>query len=195
WWQAAVVVLTVLVLVLSYRPARNLVSRRQLMNFSFDPFHLVNTYGAFGSVTKERYEIVVEGTMDPAQGEIGWREYESKGKPGAPPKGPRQFAPYHLRLDWLMWFAAMDSPFRNQWFVALMLKLLQADRPTLRLLRLDPFAGRPPAAVRALLFRYRFSTWQDLRRDHVWWLRTPTGEYLPPLVLTSAGELARLPQR
>ena len=192
WWQGLVAVVTLLVVVLSFRPARNLVSRRQLMNFSFDPFHLVNTYGAFGSVTKERYEIVVEGTLDPASGEAGWKEYEFKGKPGDPRKVPRQYAPYHLRLDWLMWFAAMDSPFRHQWFIVFLHRLLQADRPTLKLLRRDPFAGRAPAAVRANLYRYRFSTWPGLRRDRVWWERTPAGDYLPPLILDAAGDLARL---
>src|SRR5436189_6159190 len=76
WWQWLVVGVTVLVVVLSYRPVRNLISSRQLMNFSFDPFHLVNTYGAFGSVTKERYEIVIEGTAGIEQGEEGCRGYE-----------------------------------------------------------------------------------------------------------------------
>jgi membrane protein implicated in regulation of membrane protease activity len=194
WWQWLVVAVTAVVVVLSYRPARNLVSRRQLMNFSFDPFHLVNTYGAFGSVTKERYEIVVEGTMDPAQGEAGWRPYEFKGKPGDPRKVPRQFAPYHLRLDWLMWFAAMDSPYRHQWFIAFLHRLLQADRPTLRLLRSDPFAGRRPLAVRANLYLYRYSTWSQLRDQRVWWVRTPAGDYIPPLTLDAGGELARLGQ-
>src|SRR2546427_4230651 len=97
WWQWLVVGVTVLVVVLSYRPVRNLISSRQLMNFSFDPFHLVNTYGAFGSVTKERYEIVIEGTAGIEQGEEGWRAYEFKGKPGDPHAVPRQYAPYHLR--------------------------------------------------------------------------------------------------
>jgi hypothetical protein len=192
WWQGAVVAVTLLVVGLSYRPARNLVSRRQLMNFSFDPFHLVNTYGAFGSVTKERYEIVIEGTTDPAKGEAGWSAYEFKGKPGDPTKVPRQFAPYHLRLDWLMWFAAMESPFHHQWLIVLLIKLLEADRPTLRLLRRDPFGGRAPAAVRANLYRYRFSSWTQLRREHAWWTRSPVAEYLPPLVLDHAGNAARL---
>jgi hypothetical protein len=192
WWQVAVIAVTLVVVVLSYRPARNLVSRRQLMNFSFDPFHLVNTYGAFGSVTKERYEIVVEGTADPSLAEPGWREYEFKGKPGDPRNIPRQFAPYHLRLDWLMWFAAMDSPFRHQWLVVFMLKLLEADPATLRLLRFDPFHGGRPAAVRATLHRYRFSSWSQLRREHVWWTRALAGEYLPPLVLDHEGNLARV---
>jgi len=192
WWQWLVVALTVLVVVMSYRPVLNLISPRQLMNFSFDPFHLVNTYGAFGSVTKERYEIVVEGIAELEEGEAGWTEYEFKGKPGDPRAVPRQYAPYHLRLDWLMWFAAMESPFRHQWFIAFLVKLLQGDRATSRLLRHDPFRDHPPAVVRANLYRYRFSTWRQLREDGAWWTRVPAGEYLPPLVLDKDGNPARL---
>src|SRR6266536_5765396 len=80
WWQWLGIGVTVLVVVLSYRPVLNLVSPPQLMNFSFDPFHLVNTYGAFGSVTKERFEIIVEGTADPTERDAAWKAYEFKGK-------------------------------------------------------------------------------------------------------------------
>src|SRR2546421_5080496 len=192
WWQLLVVALTLLVAVLSYRPVRNLISPHQLMNFSFDPFHLVNTYGAFGSVTKERYEIIVEGTSDLGLGEEGWKAYEFKAKPGDPRRLPRQFAPYHLRLDWLMWFAAMESPFRHQWFIAFLVRLLKGDRPVLRLLRTNPFPDAPPKAVRANLFHYRFSSPAERRRDGAWWVRRPAGEDMPPLVLDAAGNPARM---
>src|SRR5262249_43520707 len=100
WFDTVVLAVTALVLALSWRPARNLFARRQLMNASFDPFHLVNTYGAFGSVSRERNEVVVEGTADGVE----WREYHFHGKPTDVRERPRQWAPYHLRLDWLMWF-------------------------------------------------------------------------------------------
>ena len=192
WWQWAVVGVTVLVLVLSYRPVLNLVSPRQMMNFSFDPFHLVNTYGAFGSVTKRRFEVVVEGTSDPAAADVRWEEYEFKGKPGDPRRRPRQYAPYHLRLDWLMWFAAMEPVARHQWFIAFAIKLLEGDRATLALLRRNPFPGRAPAAVRARLYLYRFSTPAERREHGVWWVRTPAGDYLPPIELGTTDAAPRL---
>jgi len=190
WWQVLVIAVTILVLVMSYRPVRNLISPHQVMNTSFDPFHLVNTYGAFGSVTKARYEIIVQGATDPASGE--WKAYEFKGKPGDARRLPRQYAPYHLRLDWLMWFAAMESPLHHRWFLAFLVKLLEGDRPTLKLLRHNPFPDRPPVAVRANLYRYRFSTPGELRRDRVWWIRDPAGEYLAALTVDAAGNIKRL---
>ena len=179
-----VLTVTALIVVLSYRPARNLLSRRQLMNYSFDPFHLVGSYGAFGSVTKERDEVIVEGTTDEMlTADTVWREYGFKGKPGDVRRRPAQYAPYHLRLDWLMWFAAMSSPMDHEWFVPFVLKLLQADRPTLRLLRFDPFGGEAPRYVRARLYRYRFTTPGERRETGAWWSRELVGDYLPPVAL------------
>ena len=184
WFIALVLAYTALVLYLSYRPARNLLSRRQLMNYSFDPFHIVGTYGAFGSVTKERDEVIVEGTDEAVlTPRTAWREYEFKGKPGDLMRRPSQFAPYHLRLDWLMWFAAMSSPMYHEWFVPFLAKLLEADAPTLRLLRLDPFNGARPRFVRARLYRYRFTTPDERRETGAWWHREFVGDYVRPVAL------------
>src|SRR6266576_1360341 len=79
------IVLTLLVAWLSIAPVTNLVSDRQVMNTSFDPLDLVNSYGAFGVVGRERNEIVFEGTDDPMiHGDTQWRPYEFKAKPGDP---------------------------------------------------------------------------------------------------------------
>ncbi len=182
WWQVAVAALAVLILVLSRDPVRNMASRRQLMNSSFDPLHLVNTYGAFGRVTRRRYEVVVEGTdaavVDQA---TVWREYQFKGKPGDPGRRPRQVAPYHLRLDWLMWFVPLSGGADEGWLVALLGRLLDNDRPTLKLLAGNPFPGAPPQWVRASLYHYRFTTHEERRQSGAWWVRTRTGEVILPL--------------
>jgi hypothetical protein len=181
WYGAMVVALTVMVAALSYWPARNLVSRTQRMNASFNPFHLVNTYGAFGTVTKTRYEVVVEGTDEPEIGpDTVWREYGFKGKPVEESRRPPQIAPYHLRLDWLMWFAALSRQYADRWFLALVGRLLVNDRAVLRLLRHNPFPDAPPVYVRARMYRYRFTTRAERRETGAWWHRTEVGEYLPP---------------
>jgi hypothetical protein len=152
------------------------------MNTGFDPLRLVNSYGAFGHVTKTRYEVIIEGTPDPEIGpEARWREYEFKGKPGDPYRRPPQIAPYHLRLDWLMWFAALSSGMARGWFRPLVKRLLQNDRDTLKLLRGNPFPDEPPEFVRALLYRYWFTTHAERRTTGAWWHRELVGEYLPPL--------------
>jgi hypothetical protein len=184
WWQALSVALALAVAALSYWPVRNMLSRRQLMNFSFNRYHFVNTYGAFGSITKVRYEIVVEGTdAEFPLGDADWKEYEFKGKPGDPRRRPPQIAPYHLRLDWLMWFAAMSRPLDHPWFLAFVEKLLENDRATTKLLRRNPFPDRPPRLIRARFYRYRFTTWEERRQTGAWWDRTLAGQYLPPMRL------------
>ncbi|MFD9907324.1 lipase maturation factor family protein [Streptomyces sp. NPDC059063] len=191
WYEVLVVAVTALLLALSYRPARNLLSRRQVMNRSFDPLHLVNTYGAFGSVSRVRQEVVIEGTADPVPRVASeWREYGFKGKPGDPRRWPRQFAPYHLRLDWLMWFAGLSPAYARPWFGPLVERLLKGDRDTLRLLRHCPFPDTPPTFVRATLYRYRFTTWRELRETGACWERTYVREFLPPTRLESAESAA-----
>jgi hypothetical protein len=169
---------------LSVAPTMNMLSSQQLMNSSFDPLHLVNTYGAFGSITRVRNEIVIEGTDEakPTARTV-WREYEFKGKPGDPSYRPPQVAPYHMRLDWLMWFAAMSTPNQHDWFPALLVKLLQGDRETLGLLRTNPFPDRPPSYIRAQYYEYHFTTPEERRQTGRWWRRTLIGSYYPAVSL------------
>ena len=158
------------------------------MNASFDPFRLVNTYGAFGSVSRARDEVVIEGTDAQTLDErAAWREYEFKGKPGDVRRMPRQFAPYHLRLDWLMWFLPLSPAYGGRWFATFLLRLLLGDAPTLRLLRHNPFPQRPPRYVRAVLYRYRFTTWRERRESGAWWSRERIDEFVPPVWLREEG--------
>jgi len=176
--------LALLVAVLSVKPALNLFSPNQIMNTSFNSLHLVNTYGAFGSITRERLEIVLEGSDEAVPTPSShWRAYEFKGKPGDLRRLPFQFAPYHLRLDWLMWFAAMPSPFYDPWFIRLVERLLQGDGATLSLLGSNPFPDKPPLSIRALYYRYHFTTPAERRRTGSWWRREQVGIYLPAVSL------------
>ncbi|MGH3675570.1 MAG: lipase maturation factor family protein [Mycobacterium sp.] len=184
WFAGLVIAVAVLMVCLSYWPARNLISKRQRMNFSFNPFHLANTYGAFGTISRTRDELVIEGTDEPAVTEqTTWKEYEFKGKPGDVRRLPPQWAPYHLRLDWLMWFAALSPAYAQQWLFRLLSRLLENDKPTVKLLRRNPFPDTPPRYVRVRLYHYRFTTWQELRRERAWWHRSLVGEYVSPLAL------------
>jgi hypothetical protein len=184
WFTAAVLGLGLLVVVLSWFPVRNLLSRHQAMNASFDPFRLVNTYGAFGSVSRVRDEIIVEGTLsDVASPDAEWREYGFRAKPGDVRRLAPQVAPYHYRLDWLMWFLPLSAWYGERWFVPFLVKLLEGDRATLRLLRDNPFPERPPTLIRARRFRYRFTSVTEWRRTGAWWERSLVGDFVQPLRL------------
>jgi hypothetical protein len=186
--RVAIYGLAAVVAVLSVAPVANMLSANQVMNTSFEPLHIVNTYGAFGSITRERNEVVIEGTLDERPDATSeWREYEFKGKPGDPGRRPPQVAPYHLRLDWLMWFAALSSPAEQPWFRPFIASLLAGDRNTLSLMRANPFPDRPPRAVRAVYYRYRFTTPEERRRTGRWWNRERLGIYFGPATLNPSG--------
>jgi hypothetical protein len=166
---------------LSLNPIVNLLSSRQLMNASFEPFNLVNTYGAFGSVSRERHEVVLEGTSGaPDDPNAVWREYEFPCKPGDVRRRPCLITPYHYRLDWQLWFAGLSNFQREPWIVHLAYQLLRGE-PTLKSqLALDPFPDHPPRFVRARLYRYTFA---PLGERGVHWHRNLIDEYLQPLSL------------
>ena len=117
------VLLTALIAHESVPVVRNILSSRQAMNTSFSPLKLVNAYGAFGSVTRDRNEVVLQATSATdlsgestdagtgtgvGAGAVEWRDIEFKCKPGALSRAPCVLGPYHLRLDWLAWFAGFQ---------------------------------------------------------------------------------------
>lgn len=172
--------LAAVVAVLSLNPVMNMLSPGQVMNTTFDPFELVNTYGAFGSVGRERYEIVLEGTDDdPGAAAARWIEYDFKCKPGTPERRPCWISPYHYRLDWQMWFQDMPGTPVEPWLVRLLGKLLAGDPAARALLAPGPFEDHPPRALRARYYRYQLTRWGEPTR--AWWKRTLVSEYFPPL--------------
>ncbi|MGM1029007.1 MAG: lipase maturation factor family protein [Actinomycetota bacterium] len=179
WFSILVGIVFVGYVWLSIPSVRNLASKRQLMNASFNRLRLANAYGAFGTVTKRRDEIVIEGSMADAPGTDDWVEYGFKGKPGDVRRVPGWFAPYHLRLDWLMWFLALGQ--YGTWFRVLLERLLAADAPTLRLLGHDPFDGERPTWVRARVYRYRFATRDEKRATGQVWMREDRGLLVAPM--------------
>ena len=174
-WTVAVIVA-----LLSIRPVANLISPNQIMNTSFDPLDLVNTYGAFGSVGSQRLNVVFEGTdADMPDERAVWREYPYRGLPVALDRRPPQIAPWQLRLDWQMWFAAMSSPGHYPWTLNLIWKLLHNDPGTLGLFAANPFPEKPPHYIRAILYRYEFAP--PGNSQHLWWKREELNVWLPPL--------------
>jgi hypothetical protein len=180
----AVRVFAVLVALLSVAPVLNLASCEQAMNTSFDPLALVNTYGAFGSVDRARYEVILEGTRAETPDESArWEEYELPCMPGDTRRRPCLVTPYHYRLDWQMWFvgngaARGESIDGEPWLVHLVWDLLSGERAPRSLLARDPFPDAPPRWIRAGIWHYRFT---DSLASGQWWERERVGEYLRPV--------------
>jgi len=143
------------------------------------PFRTFNNYGLFAMMTPTRPEIIVQGSEDG----LAWRDYEFKYKPGELRRAPGFVAPYQPRLDWQMWFAALESPRDNPWILRFELSLLQNSPSVTALLGRNPFPNAPPKYVRALLYEYHFTDRARRVATGEWWRRELKGVYLPPLSL------------
>jgi uncharacterized membrane protein YphA (DoxX/SURF4 family) len=141
------------------------------------PFESFNGYGLFATMTTTRPEIVVEGTLDGTT----WTPYQFRWKPGDPQAAPRFVEPHMPRLDWQMWFAALQGPGRAYWFRPFLERLAEGSPDVLALLAGDPFGGRRPLAVRARLYSYEFTTLAERRATGAWWRRTLIGPYAGPV--------------
>ncbi|XP_068100258.1 lipase maturation factor 1 [Hyperolius riggenbachi] len=185
--QVLHVSLGILIAYLSVPVVLNLMNSRQVMNTSFNPLRIVNTYGAFGSITKERTEVILQGTssLDPNDPKAVWEEYEFKCKPGNLTRRPCVISPYHYRLDWLMWFAAFQTYEQNEWLIHLAGKLLANDETATSLLAFNPFHDKaPPRWIRGEHYRYKFTRiWGTHASEGKWWIRKRIAQYFPPLNL------------
>jgi hypothetical protein len=138
------------------------------------PLRSFNGYGLFRVMTTERPELVIEGSIDGKE----WLEYEFRHKPGSVFRKPGFVAPYHPRLDWQMWFAALDPSGSAEWLQSLVTHLHAGTPQVLALLGWNPFRAHPPRFIRVARYDYRFTTGAERRRTHAWWVRQLQG-YLP----------------
>jgi lipase maturation factor 1 len=154
----------------------------QLYNVPYgyiEPFRSLNGYGLFRVMTRTRPEIIVEGSQDG----ITWHAYEFKYKAGDLRRAPPLVAPHQPRLDWQMWFAALDDVRGEPWFVNFLAQLLQGSRPVLGLLKGNPFPDSPPRYVRATLFQYHFTNAAEKKETGAWWKRDGEEVYCPVISL------------
>ncbi|HZR07984.1 MAG TPA: lipase maturation factor family protein [Myxococcales bacterium] len=148
-----------------------------------EPFRIANRYGLFAVMTTERYEIEFQGSRDGAH----WTAYPFRYKPQDPMQAPGIYAPYQPRFEWNLWFASLGHWRANPWVVRTELRLLEGSPPVLRLFASDPFAGEPPAYVRAVKWQYWFTTPEEKRATGAWWRREERGLYAPELHIGIAG--------
>jgi predicted DCC family thiol-disulfide oxidoreductase YuxK len=142
------------------------------------PLQIVNAYGLFAVMTTKRNEIVIEGSYDGAE----WRDYEFCYKPGDVARPPPWNIPHQPRLDWQMWFAALDDPRGLPWFSHFLERLLENEPSVIALLETNPFPDKPPTYVRAQFYNYTYAGSEEKARG-LWWDRRLLGPYFPAVRL------------
>ena len=130
-------------------------------------------------MTTTRHEIEIQGSANGSD----WKTYEFHYKPGDVAHRPRFVVGHMPRLDWQMWFAALDDFRHEPWFLAFCKRLLDGAPAARSLLANDPFPGTPPRFLRAVVYDYRFTTAAERAKDGAWWSREPLGLYCPVLTL------------
>jgi predicted DCC family thiol-disulfide oxidoreductase YuxK len=152
----------------------------QAVDRLIEPLHIVSAYGLFSVMTVQRNEIVIEGSYDG----IEWREYEFRYKPGELTRRPPWNIPHQPRLDWQMWFAALDDPRGLSWFQLFLERLLENEPSVTALLEKNPFASKAPLYVRARFYAYTYTASKD-KAHGLWWQRSLIGLYFPVVRLKS----------
>lgn len=142
-----------------------------------------NPYGLFAVMTVDRFEFVIEGSNDLEE----WQPYEFRWKPGDPAIPPQQAAPHQPRLDWQMWFAALNPATVEPWLKSLLLRLLEGSPAVLGLFRSVPFRDQPPAYIRLVVFRYHFTDRATMLSSGRWWDRTEVGMSAPMALKGKSG--------
>lgn len=139
------------------------------------PFMISNHYGLFAVMTTNRFELVIEGSSDGNE----WSEYDFRWKPGDPHRPPGQVAPHMPRLDWQMWFAALNPNTLEPWLKNFIVRLLEGIPDVHALLERNPFPDAPPTYIRVTVYRYHFTDYATRRAQGTWWNRTLIGRFKP----------------
>jgi hypothetical protein len=140
-----------------------------------EPFRIANRYGLFATMTSARYEIEFQGTLDGRT----WVAYPFRYKPQAVDKAPGIYAPYQPRFEWNLWFASLTSFQNDPWVMTVEERLRDSEPAVLALFSYDPFQGRHPQEVRAVLWQYWFTDRLERKRTGAWWRREELGLYAP----------------
>jgi hypothetical protein len=140
-----------------------------------DPFRIANRYGLFAVMTRQRIELEFQGTSDG----VNWVAYPFRYKPQDIRARPGIYAPYQPRFEWNLWFASLGSVQDYQWVLNTEARLMENSEPVLRLFAGNPFANKPPVAVRAVAWQYWFTTREERARTGAWWRRELLGAYAP----------------
>jgi hypothetical protein len=152
---------------------------RSILN-DLSPLHIANRYGIFAVMTTKRYEVVVEGSDT---GDL-WKEYDFYHKPTDLKRRPGRISPYQPRLDWQAWFLPFRHFVHEEWFQSFLVHLLKGTPEVLSLIRYNPFKEHPPKFIRATMYIYSFTSFEEKKKMKTWWKRTLVGPYSHTYSLT-----------
>jgi hypothetical protein len=152
---------------------------------ALEPFRIANQYGLFAVMTRGRYEIEFQGSLDGQN----WVTYPFRYKPQAVNQPPGIYAPYQPRFDWNLWFASLGSWREYPIVPNTEVRLLSNSQDVLALFADNPLPREPPRQIRAVLWQYWFTTIEEKSATGMWWRRQLLGLYAPTLEREPDGQI------
>lgn len=148
WFALLMVVLTMLQLLLVLRAVHPTTVAPLLGVFA--PLRSANSYGLFSVMTTERPEITIEASEDGRT----WQPYRFRYQMTVDNANLPFLLPHMPRLDWQMWFAALEYRSSGQppgWILPLLGRLQDQSGPVLGLLNADGYPDLSPSFFRLRL--------------------------------------------
>jgi|GEM_PF-1037855 len=154
---------------------------------------LLGNYGLFANMTMTRPEIIFEAYWDKNSASTNklengeWHEIDLKYKPGNPNVAPTQVAPFHPRLDWQLWFAALgETAVRSPWIYRLTKEILRGNRAIYSFFQSESWPESPPDGLRAWMYDYEMNSLGNYLNKKNFWARKNKRVFLDPLALQSS---------
>jgi hypothetical protein len=139
-----------------------------------DAYRVVNMYHVFPTMTTERIELELSGSVDGRE----WKAYRFKYKPGYLDERPQLVMPHQPRLDWQIWFVPLHAK-HLPWFEEFLYALLDNSADVTALLEHNPFSDDAPKYIRVDAYKYTFTTPEQKQQSGNWWQREALGPFLP----------------
>jgi predicted DCC family thiol-disulfide oxidoreductase YuxK len=142
----------------------------------FAPLRSANSYGLFSVMTTERPEITIEASTDGRT----WKPYRFRYKMDTDDNSLPFLLPHMPRLDWQMWFAALEYRASGQpppWIMPLLGRLQEQSPDVLGLLSEENAAKSAPAYFRLRLDSLNFASPEERGNTGKFWQAEPLPAY------------------
>ncbi|MGA0848403.1 MAG: lipase maturation factor family protein [Chthoniobacterales bacterium] len=142
----------------------------------FAPLRSANSYGLFSVMTTERPEITIEASTDGRT----WEPYRFRYKMDTDDNSLPFLLPHMPRLDWQMWFAALEYRASGQpppWIMPLLGRLQEQSPDVLGLLSEENSATPAPAYFRLRLDLLTFASPEERGNTGKFWQAEPLPAY------------------
>lgn len=141
-------------------------------------YHFSSGYGLFRVMTGvgSRPEFVIQYQSPNTN---NWTDYEFRDKVGPLDKMPRVSMPHQARVEWQLWFTALDPSRDSVWLHSLSYKLMRGDEKALAYVGLEKKPGNVPSQIKFAMYKYWFNSADAYKQTGNYWRREVDKSFNP----------------